>query len=118
MLHWREYKWFDAGDFIKYYIPTIVYLLFKIIDPATSIGVSNLEDKIEKSTLAKFFNNVKYIIDDMSSKYTIIIDKGECHEDYVWHIFRALLSGPNSTFNCFIEIKKDDWDTGLDRLPS
>ena len=46
----------------------------------------------------------------MSSNYSIIIDKGERYEDYVRHIFRDIFSGPNSTFNRFIEMYKDDWD--------
>ena len=48
----------------------------------------------------------------MYSNYSIIIDKGEIHEDYVFQIFRDLLSGKKSTFNSFIENNKDDWDTG------
>ena len=51
--------------------------------------------KIEKSTLNKFGNNVKYLLDGMYSNYSIIIDILERHEDYVRHIFRALLSGTN-----------------------
>ena len=31
-------------------------------------------------------------------------------------IFRTLLSGENSTFNCFIQITRDDWDTGTEFL--
>ena len=53
----------------------MLYLLFKIINPNTSIGVSNIKYKIDKSTLAKFGNNVKDLIDDMSSNYSMIIDK-------------------------------------------
>ena len=74
--------------------------------------VYNLKDEIEKSTLTNFGNNVKKLLDDMSSNCFIIIDGVECHEDYVRYIFRALLSGPNSTFNNFIWSTKDDWDTG------
>ena len=58
-------------------------LIFKIIKPATRIGVSNLKYEIEKANLAKFGNNVKYLLDDISSNYSIIIDKREPHEDYV-----------------------------------
>ena len=72
------------------YLPHI-----KIINPATSIGVSNLKDEIEKATLSKFGNNVKDLLCDMSSNYSIIIDKGECYDDYVRHILRDLLKGPN-----------------------
>ena len=48
----------------------------------------------------------------MSSNESIIIDKGEWHDNYVGHIFRDILSGPNSNFNGFIENTKHDWDTG------
>ena len=61
----------------------MLYLIFKRINLATRIGVSNLKYEIEKKNLAKFGNNVKNLIDDMSSNYSIIIDKGEHHEDYV-----------------------------------
>ena len=47
----------------------------------------------------------------MSSNQSIIIDKGEHYEDYVRHIFRYLLSGPNPTFDCLIERTKYDWGT-------
>ena len=50
----------------------------------------------------------------MSSNYSIIVDKGEIHEGYFCHIFKALFLGPNSTFNHFIENTKDDWDTGTE----
>ena len=44
----------------------MIYLIFKSINPYTSIGVYNLKDDIEKSTLSKFGNNVKDLLDDMS----------------------------------------------------
>ena len=46
--------------------------------------------------------------------YSIIIDKGEGHEDYVHHNFRDVLSGPNRTSNRFIESMKVDWYTGTE----
>ena len=48
------------------YGPTMLYLILKTINPYTSIGISNRNDEIEKSTLAKFDNNVKDFPDDMS----------------------------------------------------
>ena len=42
------------------------YFLFKIISPATRIGASNLNYEIVKTKLAKFGNNVKYLLDEMS----------------------------------------------------
>ena len=87
----------------------MIYLIFKSIKQAPIIVVYNLKYLIEKSTLTKFGNNIKDLLDDMSSNYSIIIDKREFHADYVRHIFRALLSVPNSTFNSFIERNKYDW---------
>ena len=95
----------------------MIYILFKIINPDKSIGVYNLKDEIEKSTLAKFGNNIKYIIDDMSSNYSINKDTRERHEDYVRRIFRDLLTGTDSTFGCSIERAKDYWET-VREIPS
>ena len=61
----------------------MIYLLFKSINPDKSIGVSNLKDEIEKSTIAKFGNNIKDLLDEMSSNYSINIDTVERHEDYI-----------------------------------
>ena len=40
-----EYELSDTGVIIRNYGPTMIYLLFKIINPATRIGVSNLKDE-------------------------------------------------------------------------
>ena len=48
---------------------------FKIISPATSIGVSNLMDETDKVTLANLGDNVKYIFDDMSSNILSLLIK-------------------------------------------
>ena len=94
-IQWGYYK-----ELCTYYaLPPI-----KIINPAKNIGVSNLKDKIGKDTLSKFGNNVKYFLDDMSSNYSIIIYKVECHEDHMRHIFRDIFLGPNSTFSNRIPI--------------
>ena len=42
------------------------------------------------------------------------LTKGGCHDDYVCHIFRAVLSGPNPTFKLFIERIKDERDNGTE----
>ena len=47
----------------------MIYLISKIINPNTRIGVSNLKDEIEKATIAKFGNHPKVLLDDMSSNY-------------------------------------------------
>ena len=65
------------------------------MNPDIRIIVSNIRYEIDKTNIAKLGNNVKYLLDWMYSNYTIIIDKGECHDDYVKYIFRNLLSVKN-----------------------
>ena len=69
----------------------MLYFILKGINPYIRIGISNLKYDIDKATLATFGNHVKYLLDNMSSNYSNIIDKRERHEDYVRHIFRDLL---------------------------
>ena len=53
----------------------MIDLIFKSINPAKMIAFSTLKYVIEKSTLTKFGNNIKDLLDDMYSNYSIIIDK-------------------------------------------
>ena len=50
----RYYKWAGYGVIIKNVGPTNIYLLIKIINTAIRIGVSNLNNKNVRATLAKF----------------------------------------------------------------
>ena len=77
-----EYEWDYSGSLIRNYGPTMLHILFKMINPYTSNGVSNLKYQIGKSTLAKFGNNTKDLLDDMSLNYSIIIEKVELYEYY------------------------------------
>ena len=82
-LHPGVYEWAESRGITRNYGPTIIYLLLKIINLATRIDVSNLKYEVDKATLTNFGNNVKYLLDDMSSNYSIIIDKVELHEDCI-----------------------------------
>ena len=74
-LHRREYEWSDAGGTIRNDGPTMSYLLFKSTNPSTRICISNLKDKINKANISKFGNNVKDLLEDIYSNYSIIINK-------------------------------------------
>ena len=66
-LHKGEYDWDDAWVLVMNYGPTMLYLILKFINPASRIGVPNLKYEIDKVTLAKLGNNVKYLLDEMYS---------------------------------------------------
>ena len=47
----------------------------------------------------------------MSSKYTIILDKGRRHEYYTHNLLiNSIISGKKSTFNHSIKKTKQEWD--------
>ena len=62
-----------GGGLIRSDVPTMLYIIFKTIKPATSVSVYNLKYEIYKATIANFGNNVKYLLGDMYSDYSIII---------------------------------------------
>ena len=66
-LSWKEYEWSYDGGLIRNDGPTMIYLLFKIINPATQIDISNLKEETERSTISKFVNHIKDIIDRIHS---------------------------------------------------
>ena len=78
-LHCGVYERTDAGALIINYGTTMIYLILKSIKWATRISDSKLKYEIEKQTLSKFGNNVKDLLDEMSSNYSIILDKKERH---------------------------------------
>ena len=80
------YESIDDGGLISNDGPTIIYLIFKTIKPDKCIGVSNLKYEIDKATLDKFLNNVKELIYEISSNYSIVIDNGWIREGYVTHL--------------------------------
>ena len=45
----------------------MIYIISKIINLDARIGVSNLKDEIYKENIAKFGNNLKYLLHDISS---------------------------------------------------
>ena len=67
-----ERLWGDHKELLT----TMIYLIFKSINSAPRVGVSNLKDKIYKLALAKFVNNVQELLDGMSSNNSIVLDKG------------------------------------------
>ena len=74
-IHLREYEWTGDGGLIRNDEPNMLDFIFKIINPDTSIATSNLKDEIVKTTISKLGNNIKYLLDDMYSNYTIIIHR-------------------------------------------
>ena len=52
----------DTRGLIINYGPNILYFLFKIINPATRIGIFNLNNEVDKENISKFIINLNTLL--------------------------------------------------------
>ena len=91
---------------------TMLFILLSKINPSTRVGVSGLKLLISSATLAAFNHNVISLLNDMATNYARIVELGGSHEDYLLHIFAALLTTTNEIFRQFIQAEKNKWELG------
>ena len=89
----------------------MLQILIQSINPSTQVGVVEYKLVIERARMPKYKENVIHMLDDMDDNYQHILELGGKHDDYLMHLFNALLSAKNETFCRFIQRKKDDWET-------
>jgi hypothetical protein len=108
------YLWKSSTGEFFYDGGTMLQILVEKVNPTTRVGVVNLKDKIRNCKLANFGHNVRDMLDNIISLNDEIEERGFTHDDLVYDIFQALLSGNNEAFSSFVQRKKDDWDIGND----
>jgi len=52
------------------------------------------------------------MLDNMTSNYQKVIAYQHTHDDYIIHLFDALLTSKNKVFCSMVQRKKDDWELG------
>jgi hypothetical protein len=117
MLRKKDFTWINTttGE-VHFDGATLLFILFLTINPSTRVGVSGLKQLISKATLAAFGHNVIDMLNDMASNYARILELGGSHEDYLLHLFAALLTTNNEIFQQFIQAEKNRWELGEDYL--
>jgi hypothetical protein len=98
---------------IEYDGPTMLFLIYTHIDPDTVVGLDAVEKKLENATLGKYKNDVSEMLKDMELNYKILKDNGKAPEKYRKLLLDALISGPNHTFNMFVQRIIDDIESGI-----
>lgn len=97
--------------------PTMIYLCFTAVDPDTVVGLNAIEEKLKNAKLEDFGNNVSKMLTNMETNYKILKDNGEAPSKYRKILLDALLTGPNHTFNQFVQRMIDDTESGMVRWP-
>ena len=64
----KQFTWSGRG-YEEIDGPTLLWILLQTCYPSTRVGVAELKDYLRKVTSTKFQNNVKTLIDRMSSEF-------------------------------------------------
>lgn len=98
---------------VKYDGPTMVFLIYQTIDPNTTVGLDNILKKLEKAKLGDFNNNVTDMLKAMKTWRLTLKENNSDPENYRRLLLDALLTGPNHTYNSFIQRIVDDVESGI-----
>ena len=90
--------------------PTLLKLIFLEVNPATKVSLQTHKDIITSAKLGGYGNNVSTMLNAMENAYDTIISNQGSHDDYVMHIFKALLTSKNDIFKNYIQVYKDQWE--------
>ena len=101
LLEKKHFEWAGVSGDQKWDGFIMLLLVLKKINPTTQVGISNLKNAIEKVTLQKSSNNVVVMLNRMQQNLEDIKDRGSTHDDYLRHMFRALITSSNVMFRDF-----------------
>ena len=98
---------------VKYHGPTMLFLAYQVIDPNTVVGLDNILKRLETAKLSNFGNNVSTMLTSMQQDYITLKQNKAAPENYRRLLLDALKSGPNHTYNTFIQRIADDVESGI-----
>ena len=79
------------------------------MSPATKVSLQIHKDITIKARLNGYGNNAKTMLNAMKNAYNTIITNSGYHDDYISHIFEAVLSSKNKVFINYMQRFKDKW---------
>jgi len=98
---------------VKYDGTTMVFLIYQTIDPNTTVGLDNILKKMEKAKLGDFKNNVTDMLKAMKTWCLTLKENNSYPENYRRLLLDALLTGPNATYNSWVQRIVDDVESGI-----
>ena len=98
---------------VEYDGATMMFLIFQKIDPSTVVGLDAVLNKLERGKLGDHSNDVDVMLQMMENHYRTLKENGRAPENYRRLLLDALATGPNDTFNKFIQRIEDDVESGI-----
>ena len=114
MLQKEKFSFVDSttGQ-VKFDGATMVFLIYQTIDPNTIVGLDNILKKLERAKLSDYSNDVAAMLRDMQNWRLTLKENRSDPENYRRLLLDALLTGPNHTYNGFIQRVVDDVESGI-----
>ena len=113
LLQADKFAFHGADGEVKYDGATMLFLIFQKIDPSTVVGLDAVLTKLERAKLGDHSNDVDTMLQMMENHYRTLKENGRAPENYRRLLLDALATGPNDTFNKFIQRIEDDVESGI-----
>ena len=91
---------------------TMLYLIYDRVDPTTEVGMDVHLKKLERCKMGDHDNDVAIMLRYMEEHCQTLRHNGKEPSNYRRLLLDALLTGPNATFNGFIQRIVDDVESG------
>ena len=108
LLKRNSFTFTDANGNQKLNGPTMLWFVLDRVDPDVIVGVEVYRKELETLRMHKFNNDVMETCDRIEFLHKSITDLGGKCESMTRYTYEALSSGPNDTFNGFINQIYDD----------
>ena len=93
--------------------PTMMFLIFQKTQPSTIVGLDSYLKRLENCKASDHSNDIDKMLTYMESNYEVLHEHKKAPDNYRRLLLDALRTGPNHSFNLFIDRIKDDIDSGL-----
>ena len=93
--------------------PTMMFLIFQKTQPSTIVGLDSYLKKLENCKAGDHSNDIDKMLTYMESNYEVLHEHNKAPDNYRRLLLDALGTGPNNSFNLYIDRIKDDIDSGL-----
>jgi len=93
--------------------PTMIFIIFTLIDPSTVVGLDSIEEQLTDAKLGDFSNDVSSMLTFMQTNYKTLKLNGQAPKKFRKILIAALKTGPNHTFNTFVQRIEDETESGI-----
>ena len=102
----------NANGDTEYHAATMLHIMYENMDPTTEVGMDSILKKMESMKMSDHSNNVDDMLKSMERNHKVLYDNKQAPTNYRRLVLDALVTGPNSMFNEYVQRLTDDVESG------